>query len=66
MEETIELTQKEIEHIFTEWDTRFRENPEWFTSQAESLLKGTPKTYGENCAPYFVALYKEVIKNEDN
>ena len=41
---------------FTEWERRYREEPERFQSEAEKLLKETPKTYGEACAPYFLQI----------
>lgn len=44
---------------FTEWDRRYRENPEWFESEAVHLLKGTPETYGDAAAPYFLAILAE-------
>jgi len=45
---------------FTEWDRRWREEPEHFMSESELLLKETPKTYGDACAPYFMKLLDEV------
>lgn len=45
---------------FTEWDRRFREEPELFQSQAQHLLRGTPETYGEFCGPYFESIIREV------
>ncbi len=45
-----------IAAAFTEWDRRYREEPERFQSEAVRLLKGTPESYGEAAAPYLVAL----------
>lgn len=45
---------------FTEWDRRYRENPEQFFSEAEHLLKHTPQSYGELCAPYFLKIIAEL------
>lgn len=41
---------------FTEWDRRYREEPERFECEARRLLHGTPESYGEACAPYLLAL----------
>ena len=49
-----------VKHAFTEWDRRYREEPERFQSEAEHLLKETPETYGDACAPYFMKLVEEV------
>ena len=53
-------TVAEIQATFTEWDRRYREEPERFQSEAEHLLKETPETYGEACAPYFLEILKEL------
>lgn len=45
---------------FTEWDRRYREEPERFQSEAEHLLKETPETYGEAAAPYFIQILEEI------
>lgn len=44
---------------FTEWDRRYREEPERFEAEAVRLLKGTPETYGEAAAPYLLAILAE-------
>ncbi|HVA59453.1 MAG TPA: hypothetical protein VNG13_02820 [Mycobacteriales bacterium] len=41
---------------FTEWERRFREEPDRFYSEATKLLKETPESYGAACAPYFLAI----------
>ena len=45
---------------FTEWNRRWREEPERFMSESDLLLKETPETYGDACAPYFMKLLDEV------
>jgi hypothetical protein len=60
MEKSINITVNEIAKIFTEWDTRYRNHPEWFSSLEEHLLKSNPTTYGDRCAPYFIELFKEL------
>jgi len=54
--ENIFATPAEIAAAFTEWDRRYREDPEVFQAEAARLLKGTPETYGEACAPYFIKI----------
>ena len=54
------VSTETIAAAFTEWERRYRENPETFQSEAAKLLKETPKTYGEWCAPYFCQLLKEL------
>ena len=49
-----------FEAAFTEWDRRYREDPEAFMNAAARLLKGTPETYGEAAAPYFVSILDEM------
>ena len=53
---SIVTTQEELAAAFTEWDRRYREEPERFEAEAERMLRGTPETYGEACAPYLIAL----------
>ena len=48
----VEATIDELAAAFTEWDRRYREEPERFMSEAAHLLKETPETYGAACAPY--------------
>jgi hypothetical protein len=45
---------------FTEWERRYREEPERFQSEAVKLLRETPETYGQACAPYFAQILAEV------
>ena len=52
----ITVTQNQLEEAFTEWERRYRENPEEFMSEAERLLKLNPKTYGEATAPYLIQI----------
>jgi hypothetical protein len=53
---TITATEAELAAAFTEWDRRYREQPERFMSEAHHLLKETAQTYGDKCAPYLIAL----------
>lgn len=55
------FTEKELAAAFTEWDRRYREEPDRFMSEASHLLKETPETYGAVCAPYLIALLNGTI-----
>ncbi len=59
MEEIIIVTKNELADAFTEWDRRYREEPERFQSEVEHLLRETPHTYGQACAPYLIPILKE-------
>lgn len=59
-EQSVEVTETHLAAVFTEWDRRYREEPERFEAEASRLLRGTPETYGESCAPYFLELLAEV------
>lgn len=52
------VTEDTLAAAFTEWDRRFREEPERFESEAARLLK-SPETYGEACAPYLLEILAE-------
>jgi hypothetical protein len=50
------VTEEQLAAAFTEWERRYREEPERFQSEGEKLLRDTPETYGQACAPYLIAL----------
>lgn len=52
------VTEQELAWAFTEWERRYREEPERFQAEARRLLTETPETYGEACAPYLLALLR--------
>lgn len=54
------VTEPELAAAFTEWDRRYREEPERFMSEAEHLLKNTADTYGKRCAPYLLKILSEL------
>jgi hypothetical protein len=58
---SVAFTEKQLAEAFTEWDRRYREEPERFMSEAVHLLKGTPETYGAEAAPYLIALLQKTI-----
>jgi hypothetical protein len=55
-----ETQRAQFARAFTEWDRRYRENPEDFMGAVAHLLGTTPATYGELCAVYFQKLLNEV------
>ena len=55
-EPSITVTESQMAKAFTEWDRRYREDPEQFMSEACRLLKSDPATYGDACAPYFLSI----------
>jgi len=58
--DAIFATADQLAAAFTEWDRRYREEPERFMSEAQHLLKETPETYGEACAPYLIQILAEL------
>jgi len=57
--EKITVSKDQLANAFTEWDRRYREEPDRFASEAYHLLKETPHTYGQKCAPYLIKILKE-------
>ena len=53
------VTEQELAQAFTEWERRYREEPERFMSEAAKLLRETPETYGAACAPYLLFILGE-------
>jgi len=58
--ENMKATHKEIVQAFTEWDRRYRNDPEQFQSEVEHLLRNTPDTYGAIAAVYFEKVLEDV------
>lgn len=58
------FTERGLAQAFTEWDRRYREEPERFQNEVERLLRGTPETYGEACAPYLLSILGNSAENE--
>lgn len=56
---TVELIQKAL----TEWDRRYREDPEAFMNEAARLLQSDAATYGEEATPYFLSVLADVSGN---
>jgi hypothetical protein len=54
------VSEAQLATVFTEWDRRYREEPDRFVSEAVHLLKETPETYGEACAPYFIQIFRDL------
>lgn len=59
MSNAINVSQDELAAAFTEWDRRYREEPERFMNEAHRLLKETPESYGAACAPYLMEIIQE-------
>jgi hypothetical protein len=59
MEPVIEATPSELRAAFTEWDRRWREDPEAFWTESDKLAV-SPETYGEAATPYFLEILAEV------
>lgn len=59
MAKRITATQTELAAAFTEWDRRYREEPERFMSEACHLLQETAETYGDEAAPYLIKILDE-------
>ena len=55
----LQNNKNELAKAFTEWERRYREEPERFQSEAAKLLKETPQSYGEACAPYLIQILEE-------
>lgn len=53
---SIYASEADLAAAFTEWDRRYREEPERFESEARRLLYGTPETYGDGAAPYLISI----------
>lgn len=51
--------EKAFAAAFTEWDRRYREEPERFLAESVHLIRGNPKSYGDSCSPYFMSILKE-------
>lgn len=53
------VSEKALAAAFTEWDRRYREEPERFMSDVQHLVNETAETYGEQCAPYLISILAE-------
>lgn len=58
----IQITKEKVVAIFTKWDEEYRKDPELYMNEISRLCKFTPKTYGENCAEYFMSLLNDLTK----
>jgi len=56
----IKASMAELKAAFTEWDRRFREDPEGFQAETERLALDSPETYGDACGPYFAKILEEI------
>ena len=60
MEKIITVSVANIQKAFTEWDRRYREDPEAFMNEAARLLQSDAETYGEEATPYFLKVLSDV------
>lgn len=56
------VTHSQVERAFTEWDRRYREEPDTFDNEVEHLLRNTPETYGARAAVYFTKVLADLFK----
>jgi hypothetical protein len=59
MNDKITATLDEFKAAFTEWERRYRENPEGFWAESYRVAQST-ETYGEAAAPYFAQILDEL------
>jgi hypothetical protein len=57
---------KAVEAAFTEWDRRYREDPEAFMSEAARVLNSDAESYGECATPYFLSILVDVAGLEED
>jgi hypothetical protein len=62
----VSCTAEDLAAAFTEWERRYREEPERFMAEARRLLRETPASYGAACAPYFRQLLGEAGAESDD
>lgn len=59
MASEVVVTEAQLAAAFTEWDRRYREEPDRFQSEASHLLFSDPDTYGGRAAPYLLKILAE-------
>lgn len=60
----VNTTKELIQKCLTEWDRRYREDPEAFMNEAARLLQSDAESYGECATPYFLSVLADVTKGE--
>jgi hypothetical protein len=58
------VTVSTLTAALSEWDRRWREEPDRFMSEAQHLLKETPETYGEAAGPYLMSILQEQLAGD--
>ncbi len=56
----MEATPQELAAAFTEWERRWREEPDRRFASESQRLADSPETYGEAAAPYLLAILAEL------
>ncbi len=59
MKALVRATPEQIAAAFTEWERRWREDPDAFMADSEKLADSA-ESYGEACTPYFIQILKEI------
>lgn len=54
-----QVTEAELVAAFTEWERRYREEPEQFLSDFKRFTESA-ESYGESCGPYLLELLAEL------
>jgi hypothetical protein len=54
------MNEERLAKLFSEWDRRYREEPESFMNEVRHLLDETPESYGKAAAAYLIELDKEM------
>lgn len=57
----VQVTLRDLSTALTEWDRRYREEPERFMAEARRLQTTTPEDYGDAAAPYLLALLADHV-----
>lgn len=52
------FTERHLSAALTEWERRYREEPERFMNESQRLAI-SPDTYGDSCAPYLISILNE-------
>ena len=55
----VTVTEASLARAFTEWERRYREEPERFQRETERMLRGDAKSYGDQAAPYLLSILDE-------
>lgn len=57
------ISLQDVIYTLSEWDRRYREEPERFQAEAVRLIKGNPESYGEQAGPYFMNILDSILED---